>query len=98
MTGLIPIFYSLVNFLAFRAIEQVRNDVVLQGLNVKFISTGVDNYFEQLGVSHTCGQDDIKLMKLVNMPVYDPYESPETDFDKLFESWITSEKAGYIRT
>ncbi len=97
MAGLIPVFYSIVNFLAYRALEQIRNDVVLQNLNVKFISTGVDNYFKALGHSHTCGQNDIKLMNLINMPVYNPYESDKTDFDKVFDSWITSQKAGYIR-
>jgi transketolase len=97
MTGLVPVFYSIVNFLAFRAIEQVRNDVVLQNLNVKFISTGVDNYFNALGHSHTCAQDDIKLMNLINMPVYNPYDSPDTDFEKLFDNWITSPKTGYLR-
>jgi len=40
MTGLIPIVYSIVNFLAFRSLEQIRNDVVMQNLNVKFIATG----------------------------------------------------------
>jgi len=111
MTGLKPVFYSIVNFLVFRAIEQVRDDVVLQDLNVKFISTGVDNYFKALGHSHTCNKDDIKLMKLINMPVYDPYESSlchceeatvsptwqSENFNELFHSWITSSTAGYIR-
>ena len=97
MTGLIPVYYSIVNFLAFRAIEQVRNDVVLQDLNVKFISTGVNNYFEKLGVSHCCGEDDKKLMQLINLEVFDPYEAEPTDFDKMVEDWMTSPKAGYMR-
>lgn len=97
MTGLIPIFYSIVNFLAFRAIEQVRNDVVKQNLNVKFISTGVNNYFEFLGHSHCCGEDDKKLMDLIGMPVYDPYENKNTDFDDVLKNWITNPNAGYIR-
>lgn len=46
MSGLIPIVYSIVNFLVFRAIEQIRNDVVMQNLNVKFIATGANNYFK----------------------------------------------------
>ena len=49
MTGLIPIVYSIVNFLAFRSIEQIRNDVIMQELNVKFIATGVNDYFSFLG-------------------------------------------------
>src|SRR3990167_7551595 len=73
MSGLIPIVYTIVNFLVFRALEQIRNDVVHQGLNVKFIATGVNNYFKFLGFSHCCGEDDIKLMELIHMKVYDPY-------------------------
>ena len=96
MSGLIPIVYSIVNFLAFRALEQVRNDVVLQELNVKFISTGVNDYFKFLGPSHSCGQDDIKLMNLIKMKVYDPY-TDKKPFNKLVDEWITSDKAGYIR-
>lgn len=97
MTGLIPVFYSIMNFMVFRAFEQIRNDVVLQDLNVKLISAGGNDYFEQLGKSHICGQDDIKLMNLINMPVYNPYEAADTDFNQLFDNWIKSEKAGYIR-
>lgn len=97
LTGLIPIVYSIVNFLAFRALEQIRNDVVLQNLNVKFIATGVNNYFEFLGPSHTCAEDDKKIMQLINMKVFDPYEKEKTDFDRMVKEWITDLKAGYIR-
>ena len=96
MSGLIPVVYTIVNFLAFRSLEQIRNDVVLQGLNVKFIGTGANDYFEFLGKSHTCGQDDIKLMELINLNVYDPY-SNKKNFEKLVREWIASPKPGYIR-
>ena len=59
MTGLIPVVYSIVNFLAYRALEQIRNDVILQNLNVKFIATGVNDYFKFLGPSH-CSEKTIK--------------------------------------
>src|SRR3989337_2678073 len=74
MTGLIPVVYSIVNFLVYRALEQIRNDVVLQDLNVKFISTGANNYFEFLGPSHCCGEQDKEIMKMINMRTFDPYE------------------------
>ena len=96
MNGLVPIVYSIVNFLAYRALEQIRNDVVLQGVNVKFISTGVNDYFKFLGPSHCCGNDDTELMKLINMKVYDPYTSKKS-FKSLVGEWITSNEAGYIR-
>lgn len=96
MTGLTPIVYSIVNFLVFRALEQIRNDVILQKLNVKFISTGVNDYFKFLGPSHCCSSDDVILMKLINMKVYDPYCSSKS-FGRIVDEWISDKKAGYIR-
>lgn len=97
MAGLVPVVYSIVNFLAFRSIEQMRNDVALQNLNVKFIATGVNNYFKFLGPSHCCGEDDKKIMQLIDMKVYDPYETQDVDFDALVKKWITDTKPGYFR-
>lgn len=96
LSGLIPIVYSIVNFLVYRALEQIRNDVVLQKLNVKFISTGADNYFKFLGSSHCCGRDDIALMKTINMSTYDPYTSKK-NFHKVIEEWMDDSRGGYIR-
>lgn len=96
MSGLIPIVYSIVNFLVYRALEQIRNDVVLQKINVKFISTGVNDYFKFLGPSHCCGRDDLSLMKLIKMKTYDPYAGKK-NFSGLVKEWITDNKAGYIR-
>lgn len=96
MSGLIPVVYSIVNFLAFRALEQIRNDIVLQNLNVKLIGTGVNDYFKFLGPSHCSGQDDIAIMKLINMKVYDPY-ADNRPLKKIVKEWITHKKAGYIR-
>ena len=97
MSGLKPIVYSIVNFFVFRALEQMRNDVVLQNLNVKFIATGVNNYFKFLGPSHCSGNDDIALMKLIHMRVYDPYSISETDFPKMVGGWINDSQPGYLR-
>ena len=97
MSGLIPIVYSIVNFLAFRATEQIRNDVVLQELNVKFLGTGANDYFRILGSSHCCGHDDVAIMKLLGLPVYDPYAEKDTPFDELVETWLTEPRAGYFR-
>jgi transketolase len=96
-SGLIPVVYSIVNFLAFRALEQIRNDVILQGLNVKFIATGVNNYFKFLGPSHCCGSDDKKIMELIKMKVYDPYAKQDVDFNLMIKEWITDIRPGYIR-
>ena len=97
LSGLVPVVYSIVNFLVFRALEQIRNDVVMQNLNVKFIATGVNDYFKFLGDSHCCAQDDKTIMQLINMNVFDPYKSSENNFEKLVEKWISDPQAGYIR-
>ncbi len=96
MAGLLPIFYSIVNIMGVSELEQLRNDVGLQGLNVKFIATGANDYFKFLGPSHCCGNDDIEIMSLINMKVYDPYSNGES-FDRLVDRWITDERAGYLR-
>jgi transketolase len=97
MAGLVPVVYSIVNFLVFRALEQVRNDVLMQGLNVKFIGTGANDYFRFLGSSHCCGQDDIRIMELIQMRVFDPYGEACMDFQQMVREWITDSKAGYFR-
>jgi transketolase len=97
MTGMIPIVYSIVNFLAFRSIEQIRNDVILQKLNVKFIATGVNDYFKFLGQTHCCGKDDKKIMEIINLKTFDPYEDVIVDFDKMVRDWIEDSEAGYLR-
>lgn len=97
MSGLIPIVYSIVNFLVYRSLEQIRNDVILQNLNVKFIATGVNDYFKFLGPSHCCGKDDVSIMNLIRMKVYDPYSSKRINFLNLVKQWVNSPNSGYLR-
>ena len=86
--GLIPIVYSIASFIVYRALEQIRNDVVLADRNVKIIGNGTGDYFKSLGNCHWIKNDDISLMNLIGLPVYEGNQ---------FEEWITSEMGGYIR-
>lgn len=98
ISGLKPIVYSIVNFLVFRALEQIRNDIVLQNLNVKFIGTGCNNYFKFLGPSHCCGRDDVAIMELIHIKVYDPYtDTDKRSFQEVVNEWINDERSAYIR-
>lgn len=94
--GMIPVVYSMPNFLCFRAFEQIRNDVWLQNLNVKLLGTGCGATFEHLGKSHCGGNLDVLAMDLIGVPVYNPYDSPDR-FDILLDKWITDSRAGYFR-
>jgi len=96
MGGLIPIVYSIVNFLVFRSLEQIRNDIVLQNLTVKLIGTGANDYFHMLGPSHTCGDLDIKILDLIGLPVYDPYSAKEP-FERVLDQWLRREGPAYLR-
>ena len=97
IAGMHPVVYTMVNFLAFRALEQVRIDLVKQKLNVKLIGTGANDYFDFLGYSHTCGQDDVEIMKVIGLPVHNPYLAENADFAKLVNQWLMIDGPSYIR-
>ena len=97
IAGMHPVVYTMVNFLAFRALEQVRIDLVKQSLNVKLIGTGANDYFNFLGYSHTCGQEDVTIMQTIEMPVFDPYASEACSFQELIKDWMHLKSCAYIR-
>jgi len=86
--GLKPIIYSIASFIVFRALEQIRIDVVQMERNVKIIGNGAGRFFEQLGECHCTDFEDYDIMRTINMPVYEGED---------FDDWIDSNKAGYIR-
>jgi len=93
--GMKPIVYSICNFLVFRALEQIRNDVVNNGLTVKFIGTGANDYFKFLGDSHCCGQDDVTLMEMIGVKVID--SSHLQYFKATIMSWLDFDGPAYLR-
>jgi transketolase len=86
--GLLPVVYSIASFLVYRALEQIKNDIVERKVNVKLIGNGSGDFFKDMGHCHWCKDDDIKLMNIIGMPVYDGSK---------FKQWISSSKGGYIR-
>lgn len=95
MSGYIPIVYAISNFLVYRALEQIRNDVVLQNLNVKFIGTGANDYFSFLGKSHTCGDDDMQIMHMLGVKAYNPYG--DFTFEYCMKHFMESTSPVYIK-
>lgn len=96
MGGMRPIVYTMVNFFAFRALEQVRNDIAVQQLPVKMIGTGANDYFRFLGKSHCCGNQDAEIMRMIGIRVFDPYLDTR-DFDTIVREWIECSEPAYIR-
>lgn len=71
-SGFIPVCYSIVPFLTFRAFEQIRNDICYPNLNVKIVGVGGGYGYSLNGQSH-CAVEDISLMRsLPNMTVICP--------------------------
>lgn len=70
--GKIPFAYTIGVFLAFRALEFIRNDVCLQNQNVKLIGTGAGMIYSELGPTHHATEDLGGLRALPNLQIITP--------------------------
>lgn len=86
LAGLKPIVYAQIPFLVMRAYEQIRYDLNEHKMNVKLIGVGADNYFHQLGRSHSMDSDDIAMMEIFkNFKIFSPtQESLKKDIEDMF--------------
>jgi transketolase len=70
--------YSIGNFPVFRCLEQIRNDVCYQELDVSIVSIGAGLSYGSLGYSHHA-IDDIGVMRaLPGITIYSPADPIET--------------------
>jgi transketolase len=70
--------YSIGNFPVFRCLEQIRNDICYEELDVSIVSIGAGLSYGTLGYSHHA-IDDIGVMSaLPGMTIYSPADSIET--------------------
>jgi len=86
--GLKPIIFSIASFIVFRALEQIRIDIVQMSRDVKIIGSGAGDYFKGLGKCHQTKNEDIAVLNAIGMPVF---------MADGFEAWIESNEAGYLR-
>ncbi|MCP4265442.1 MAG: transketolase [Candidatus Brocadiaceae bacterium] len=76
--GKIPFAYTIANFLAFRAYEQIRNDVCMQKMNVKIVGIGVGFVYSYLGPTHHSTEDIAVMRVLPEMTIFSPCDPLET--------------------
>ena len=70
--------YSIGNFPVFRCLEQIRNDICYEELDVSIVSIGAGLSYGTLGYSHHA-IDDIGVMSaLPGMTIYSPADPSET--------------------
>lgn len=79
LSGKIPIVYSIAAFVTLKSIEQIRNDVCYQNLNVKIVGVGSGLTYSQYGATHH-SLEDIALMRVLpNMKVICPGDPLEVE-------------------
>lgn len=76
--GKIPIAVAYGFLLAFRACEQVRDDLCYQNMNVKLMSTHTGLSMAAAGTSHHSTEDIAVMRSFANMTIVAPSDSVET--------------------
>ena len=91
--------YSILPFLVFKCLEQIRNNICHNNLNVKLIGGGGGFSYSVQGISHNTSEDLSIMRSLPNMSVYNPGSRIETElamqtiFDTHSPSFIRLGKA-----
>ena len=70
--GKIPFAYTIGAFLAYRALEFIRNDICLQNQNVKIVGIGAGEVYSALGPTHHSTEDLGGLRALPNLTILCP--------------------------
>ncbi|MCL4374593.1 1-deoxy-D-xylulose-5-phosphate synthase [Patescibacteria group bacterium] len=79
LTGKKIFAYSIVPFVTLRCLEQIKNDVCYQNLDVTLIGVGGGLIYGPYGNTH-CSIEDVAVMRaLPNMKVVCPANAPETE-------------------
>jgi len=79
LSGKIPYVYSIATFPVMRALEQIRNDVCYQKLNVRIVGVGSGLTYSLYGATHQ-SIDDMNMMRgLPNMVVISPGDPIEVE-------------------
>jgi transketolase len=95
LAGKKPYCYSTVPFLVYRALEQIRDDVCYQNLNVKLIGISISGF---VGFTHnlegTENEEDL-LKNLPNIKRY--YPETEEELKNIMSEIYNSTSPAYIR-
>ena len=70
--GKIPFAYTIGAFLAYHALEFIRNDICLQKMNVKIVGTGAGMIYSALGPTHHATEDIGCIRSLPNLVIISP--------------------------
>jgi len=95
LSGKKPYVFSIVPFVTMRCMEQIRNDICYQNLDVKIIGVGGGFSYGDLGATHHAIEDIAILRALPNMTILCPAGPLETE-ELVLKSYQTKNPT-YIR-
>jgi transketolase len=95
MRGKKVFVYSIIPFVTFRVLEQIRNDLCLQNLPVKIVGVGEGLTYGTSGPTHHSIEDIGVMSSLPNLTVISPGDPIEVE--KLVEQTLNLESPCYIR-
>jgi transketolase len=75
--GYLPIVYGLASFVPMRVLEQIKIDLLLDGLKVILVGDGAGFVYSSLGASHQCGEDISALRALPTIRIASPADALE---------------------
>ncbi len=78
LSGKKPYVYSIIPFVTIRCLEQIKDDVAYQNLNVKVVGVGGGYSYGYLGATHHATEDIAMIRVLPNFKVFAPGDSVET--------------------
>ena len=78
-TGRTVLVYSIGNFPVLRPLEQIRNDCVYHGADVKIVCVGGGFVYGSLGMSHHATEDMAIMRAIPEMICYTPGDPAETE-------------------
>jgi transketolase len=93
--GLLPVVYSIGNFLVFRAAEQIRNDIVASGRPCLLVAAGGGFTYGAAGYSHHLYEDVAFLRSLPGLALMTP--CLPSDVEPMVMDWLARPRPMYLR-
>ena len=98
LSGFKPYIYSMINFIAMRPYEMLRNAVCLHNANVKIIGVKGSEKYKFLGFSHNLIAEEEDIEALKNLPNLESFvvKEPE-DVERVILETYQTKGPCYIR-
>ena len=87
--------YSILPFVVFRSLEQIRNNILHNDLDVNIIGAGGGFSYNVQGISHNTSEDISVLRSLPNLSIYNPGSRFEAEF--IVKQMFKSKKPSFAR-